>query len=158
MGPSRPYDAQFPDSPSSRFRDELGADWLQGPYVYSLYREQYELPERMVAVLFVTGFMSAGVTAPLVGVWADQQCVFSHRSSPKSCLLRISIASTMKRAQKTVSCLLYHLSLYLLLRHYPIPPCLIPWTLGGGNIDIHPLLCIRIMASLCCERVDDPFV
>lgn len=50
----------------------MGADWLQGPYVYSLYREQYELPERMVAVLFVTGFMSAGVTAPLVGVWADQ--------------------------------------------------------------------------------------
>jgi len=47
--------------------------------VYLLYREQYELPERMVAVLFVTGFMSdgsAGVTAPLVGVWADQQCVF----------------------------------------------------------------------------------
>ncbi|OAX34510.1 DUF791-domain-containing protein [Rhizopogon vinicolor AM-OR11-026] len=50
----------------------MGADWLQGPYVYSLYREQYGLPERMVAVLFVTGFMSAGFTAPLVGVWADQ--------------------------------------------------------------------------------------
>ncbi|KAH7887149.1 hypothetical protein F5I97DRAFT_1109915 [Phlebopus sp. FC_14] len=50
----------------------MGADWLQGPYVYSLYREQYGLPERMVAVLFVTGFMSAGLTAPLVGVWADQ--------------------------------------------------------------------------------------
>jgi hypothetical protein len=29
----------------------------------------------MVAVLFVTGFMSAGLTAPLVGVWADQQYV-----------------------------------------------------------------------------------
>ncbi|KAG1861263.1 hypothetical protein F4604DRAFT_1882473 [Suillus subluteus] len=38
----------------------MGADWLQGPYVYSLYREQYGLPERMVAILFVTG------------VWADQ--------------------------------------------------------------------------------------
>ncbi|KAF8552365.1 DUF791-domain-containing protein [Imleria badia] len=50
----------------------MGADWLQGPYVYSLYREQYGMPERMVAVLFVTGFMSAGLTAPLVGVWADQ--------------------------------------------------------------------------------------
>jgi hypothetical protein len=43
--------------------------------VYSLYREQYGLSERMVAVLFVTGFMSAGLTAPLVGVWADQQYV-----------------------------------------------------------------------------------
>ncbi|KAH7928573.1 DUF791-domain-containing protein [Leucogyrophana mollusca] len=50
----------------------MGADWLQGPYVYSLYREQYGLPERLVAGLFVTGFMSAGLTAPLVGVWADQ--------------------------------------------------------------------------------------
>ncbi|KAI6006157.1 hypothetical protein EDC04DRAFT_989919 [Pisolithus marmoratus] len=50
----------------------MGADWLQGPYVYSLYHEQYGIPERMVAVLFVTGFMSAGLAAPLVGVWADQ--------------------------------------------------------------------------------------
>ncbi|KAF8882420.1 hypothetical protein BD779DRAFT_1444836 [Infundibulicybe gibba] len=50
----------------------MGADWLQGPYVYSLYREQYMFPERTVAVLFVTGFVSAGLTAPLIGVWADQ--------------------------------------------------------------------------------------
>lgn len=50
----------------------MGADWLQGPYVYSLYREQYQFPERLVAVLFVTGFMSAGLAAPLVGVWADE--------------------------------------------------------------------------------------
>ncbi|KAF7336264.1 DUF791-domain-containing protein [Mycena venus] len=50
----------------------MGADWLQGPYVYSLYREQYEFPERIVAILFVTGFMSAGLAAPLIGVWADQ--------------------------------------------------------------------------------------
>ncbi|KAH9060601.1 hypothetical protein EDB87DRAFT_1727308 [Lactarius vividus] len=49
----------------------MGADWLQGPYVYSLYREQYAFPERQVAVLFVTGFISAAIFAPLVGVWAD---------------------------------------------------------------------------------------
>ncbi|EJC97636.1 DUF791-domain-containing protein [Fomitiporia mediterranea MF3/22] len=48
------------------------ADWLQGPYVYSLYREQYDLPERIVASLFVTGFLSGGLTAPIVGAWADQ--------------------------------------------------------------------------------------
>ena len=53
--------------------DFTGADWLQGPYVYSLYREQYNFPERLVAILFVTGFVSAGLAAPLVGVWADQQ-------------------------------------------------------------------------------------
>ncbi|THH12278.1 hypothetical protein EW146_g7769 [Bondarzewia mesenterica] len=50
----------------------MGADWLQGPYVYSLYREQYAFPEHVVAVLFVIGFVSAGLSAPLVGVWADQ--------------------------------------------------------------------------------------
>ncbi|RPD60216.1 DUF791-domain-containing protein [Lentinus tigrinus ALCF2SS1-7] len=50
----------------------MGADWLQGPYIYSLYREQYGLPERLVAFLFVLGFLTAGVAAPLVGVWADQ--------------------------------------------------------------------------------------
>ncbi|KAJ7809207.1 hypothetical protein B0H14DRAFT_2867562 [Mycena olivaceomarginata] len=50
----------------------MGADWLQGPYVYSLYREQYGFPERTVAILFVTGFVSAGLAAPLIGVWADQ--------------------------------------------------------------------------------------
>ncbi|KAJ7485793.1 hypothetical protein FB451DRAFT_1350207 [Mycena latifolia] len=50
----------------------MGADWLQGPYVYSLYHEQYNFPERIVAVLFVTGFVSAGLFAPLIGVWADQ--------------------------------------------------------------------------------------
>lgn len=50
----------------------VGADWLQGPYIYSLYREQYGLPERLVALLFVLGFLTAGAAAPLVGVWADQ--------------------------------------------------------------------------------------
>ena len=49
-----------------------GSDWLQGPYVYSLYREQYNFPERIVASLFVTGFLSGGLTAPIVGAWADQ--------------------------------------------------------------------------------------
>ncbi|EPS98353.1 hypothetical protein FOMPIDRAFT_1042543 [Fomitopsis schrenkii] len=50
----------------------MGADWLQGPYIYSLYKDQYAFPERLVALLFVTGFMTAGLAAPLVGVWADQ--------------------------------------------------------------------------------------
>ncbi|KAI0353932.1 DUF791-domain-containing protein [Trametes cingulata] len=50
----------------------MGADWLQGPYIYSVYREQHGLPERLVALLFVLGFFTAGVSAPAVGVWADQ--------------------------------------------------------------------------------------
>ncbi|KAI0320571.1 DUF791-domain-containing protein [Amylostereum chailletii] len=50
----------------------MGADWLQGPYLYSLYSEQYGFPEEIVAVLFVTGFLSAALFAPLMGTWADQ--------------------------------------------------------------------------------------
>lgn len=50
----------------------LGADWLQGPYVYSLYREQYGYSERVVGFLFVTGFTAAGFSGPFVGVWADK--------------------------------------------------------------------------------------
>ncbi|KAI0761320.1 hypothetical protein BD413DRAFT_486210 [Trametes elegans] len=50
----------------------MAADWLQGPYIYSLYREQHALPERFVALLFVLGFLTAGISAPAVGVWADQ--------------------------------------------------------------------------------------
>lgn len=48
--------------------------------MYSLYRDQYAFPESLLAVLFVTGFVSAGLSAPLVGVWADQQCVIHHAS------------------------------------------------------------------------------
>ncbi|TFY77336.1 hypothetical protein EWM64_g6675 [Hericium alpestre] len=50
----------------------MGADWLQGPYIYSLYRQQYGFSERVVSILFVTGFLSAALFSPLVGVWADQ--------------------------------------------------------------------------------------
>ncbi|KIO25270.1 hypothetical protein M407DRAFT_75927 [Tulasnella calospora MUT 4182] len=50
----------------------MGADWLQGPYVYSLYREQYGYSERVVGFLFVTGFTAAGFSGPFVGVWADK--------------------------------------------------------------------------------------
>ncbi|EIW54809.1 DUF791-domain-containing protein [Trametes versicolor FP-101664 SS1] len=50
----------------------MGSDWLQGPYIYSVYKEQHDLPERLVALLFVLGFLTAGISAPAVGVWADQ--------------------------------------------------------------------------------------
>ncbi|KAI0667264.1 DUF791-domain-containing protein [Trametes maxima] len=50
----------------------MGADWLQGPYIYSVYKEQHGLTERLVALLFVLGFLTAGLSAPIVGVWADQ--------------------------------------------------------------------------------------
>ncbi|KAI0051324.1 DUF791-domain-containing protein [Auriscalpium vulgare] len=92
----------------------MGADWLQGPYVYSLYREQYNFPERTVAVLFVTGFVSAAVFAPLVGVWADQY------GRKRLCLL---------------FCVLYSMACGLLLFPY-FPILLLGRVLGGASTSI----------------------
>ncbi|KAG9106556.1 hypothetical protein FRC07_008781, partial [Ceratobasidium sp. 392] len=49
----------------------MAADWLQGPYVYSLYKDQYKYTSGVVAGLFSAGFISAGIFAPTVGVFAD---------------------------------------------------------------------------------------
>ncbi|RMY90831.1 hypothetical protein D0861_03418 [Hortaea werneckii] len=35
------------------------ADWLQGPYIYTLYKDDKSLPEPTVAALFTTGFVAA---------------------------------------------------------------------------------------------------
>ncbi|KAI6819890.1 DUF791-domain-containing protein [Hortaea werneckii] len=35
------------------------ADWLQGPYIYTLYKDDKNLPEPTVAALFTTGFIPA---------------------------------------------------------------------------------------------------
>ncbi|KAI9509302.1 hypothetical protein F5148DRAFT_1012473 [Russula earlei] len=95
----------------------MGADWLQGPYVYSLYREQYGFPERLVAVLFVTGFMSAAIFAPLVGVWADTNSYLFLRLSGRKriCLL---------------FCILYATTCGLLL--FPFFPLLLLARILGG--------------------------
>ncbi|RMY57362.1 hypothetical protein D0865_03152 [Hortaea werneckii] len=39
------------------------ADWLQGPYIYTLYHDAKALPEPTVAALFTTGFIAAAVSA-----------------------------------------------------------------------------------------------
>ncbi|KAH8601190.1 hypothetical protein B0O99DRAFT_736423 [Bisporella sp. PMI_857] len=50
----------------------MASDWLQGPYVYSLYKDQFGLHEELVAALFTTGFLSAGVAGYFVGSFADK--------------------------------------------------------------------------------------
>jgi len=40
--------------------------------VYSLYHDQFGLNERIVALLFVTGFLSAGISGYFVGQFADR--------------------------------------------------------------------------------------
>lgn len=66
------------------------ADWLQGPYIYPIYKGRVQLkpitciwiannvtdekglPEETVAFLFLIGFVSAGISASFAGTFADR--------------------------------------------------------------------------------------
>ncbi|KAI0839962.1 DUF791-domain-containing protein [Hypoxylon sp. FL0890] len=50
----------------------MGADWVQGPYLYSLYRDEHGLSERLVSTLFATGFLSGAISAYFIGALADK--------------------------------------------------------------------------------------
>ncbi|KAL8731012.1 MAG: hypothetical protein Q9166_003663 [cf. Caloplaca sp. 2 TL-2023] len=49
-----------------------GADWLQGPFIYTLYKDEKKLPEEIVARLFTTGFLAGAISAIFVGSLADR--------------------------------------------------------------------------------------
>lgn len=49
-------------------------DWLQGPYVYALYKEYgYEVGD--IGRLFIAGFGSSMLVGTIAGTLADKQCV-----------------------------------------------------------------------------------
>ncbi|KAL1929968.1 hypothetical protein VTP01DRAFT_1122 [Rhizomucor pusillus] len=48
----------------------MGADWLQGPYLYKLY-QSYGLDLVRIALLFLTGFVSGAVAGTALGGLAD---------------------------------------------------------------------------------------
>lgn len=78
----------------------VGADWLQGPYVYALYKA-YGFSGKEIAQLFVAGFMSSLVFGCLVGTVTDhfgrKRCCLGY------CVLYI------------ISCLTKHAKLYSVL-------------------------------------------
>eukprot|EP01083_Nonionella_stella_P265168 898567_1 len=47
------------------------ADWMQGPYVYKLY-SSYNIPTLEIAILFIIGFGTSGVTGAFIGSLADK--------------------------------------------------------------------------------------
>eukprot|EP00026_Physarum_polycephalum_P007342 Phypoly_transcript_07401.p1 GENE.Phypoly_transcript_07401~~Phypoly_transcript_07401.p1 ORF type:complete len:442 (+),score=28.14 Phypoly_transcript_07401:202-1527(+) len=49
----------------------MGADWLQGPYIYALY-EFYGFKKDEIAILFLCGFFSSMVFGTFVGAIADK--------------------------------------------------------------------------------------
>lgn len=50
----------------------LASDWLQGPYIYQIYHERHQLSSQVIAALFATGFIAAGVSASFAGHFADK--------------------------------------------------------------------------------------
>ncbi|RIA89476.1 hypothetical protein C1645_772235 [Glomus cerebriforme] len=65
----------------------MTGDWLQGPYVYAIYKSYgFELNQQ--AILFVTGFLSSGIFGTIVGSAADKY------GRKKFCLLFALLYST----------------------------------------------------------------
>ena len=64
----------------------MAGDWLQGPYVYALYKS-YGYEQADIAVLFVAGFGSSMVFGTFIGSMADrfESSLGSRRASRKPC-------------------------------------------------------------------------
>ncbi|KAJ3492489.1 hypothetical protein NLG97_g5357 [Lecanicillium saksenae] len=50
----------------------VAIDWLQGPHIYAIYKYEKNLPEKIVAALYATGFASGGISASFAGSLADR--------------------------------------------------------------------------------------
>ncbi|KAI8945889.1 DUF791-domain-containing protein [Xylaria longipes] len=75
-----------PDSPELTVRDDehpearwykayglaMAADWLQGPYLFSLYRDEYGLAPGVVLNLYMTDFVTTAVSAYFIGALSDK--------------------------------------------------------------------------------------
>ncbi|KAI1504481.1 molybdate-anion transporter MOT2 [Biscogniauxia marginata] len=65
----------------------MGSKWLQGPYMYSLFRNEKNFEEATVALLYISTYASAAVSAFFTGYIADK---FGRRAA---CLLFCGIHS-----------------------------------------------------------------
>ncbi|KAK4232495.1 major facilitator superfamily transporter [Podospora fimiseda] len=59
----------------------MASDWLQGPFLYSLYRDEHLLPPSQIPTLFTTGFLSGAASGTIIGFYADKY------GRKKACLL-----------------------------------------------------------------------
>ncbi|KAK8112795.1 hypothetical protein PG984_013321 [Apiospora sp. TS-2023a] len=50
----------------------MGSEWLQGPYMYTLLKDEKNYSDRTVALLYMAAYISAAVSAPLTGYLADR--------------------------------------------------------------------------------------
>ena len=76
----------------------MAADWLQGPFLYSLYTEEHGVAPGHVPMLLATGFVAGGVSASFVGSAADRHgrkraCLLFCAAYAASCVLTIASGS-----------------------------------------------------------------
>lgn len=69
----------------------MAADWLQGPFLYSLYTEEHRIPSSLVSTLFTIGFLSGAASGYFTGSTADRRgrkaaCLFFCAAYSLSCL------------------------------------------------------------------------
>jgi len=67
------------------------ADWLQGPYVYALYKS-YGYNESTIEALFVVGFGSSALLGTCIGGWAD--VIGRKRATLLYCFVYIACCAT----------------------------------------------------------------
>ncbi|KZL85017.1 major facilitator superfamily transporter, partial [Colletotrichum incanum] len=70
----------------------MGSDWLQGPFLYSLYKNEHQIASDLVPTLFTTGFVSGAVAGYFIGSLADRHgrrasCLFFCAAYALSCVL-----------------------------------------------------------------------
>ncbi|KAL1865105.1 hypothetical protein VTK73DRAFT_5475 [Phialemonium thermophilum] len=73
----------------------MAADWLQGPFLYPLYKDEHHVPSALIPLLFATGFLSGAVSGSFVGSQADKHgrkaaCLFFCATYSLSCLMTVS--------------------------------------------------------------------
>ncbi|OAA65524.1 major facilitator superfamily transporter [Niveomyces insectorum RCEF 264] len=71
----------------------VAADWLQGPHIYAIYKYDKNIPEKVVAALYATGFVSGGISASFAGGYADR--FGRKRACLLYCALYIATCLTM---------------------------------------------------------------
>jgi MFS transporter, MFS domain-containing protein family, molybdate-anion transporter len=73
----------------------VAADWLQGPHIYAIYKYEKNIPEKMVAALYATGFIAGAFSASFAGQLADRYgrrlaCLVYCLSYSLTCLTMLS--------------------------------------------------------------------
>ncbi|KAI1329478.1 DUF791-domain-containing protein [Xylariaceae sp. FL0255] len=87
----------------------MAADWMQGPYLFSLYRDDHDLSTSAVSTFFMADFISTAISAYFIGTLADKH------GRKRSCM---------------VYCLLYSLSCLCTIT--PSTPLLLLGRILGG--------------------------